>query len=154
MAFTNSNDYLTGRKPVPTGDGYGNMAVRFSIALATADLGANDIGAVGILPARCVPVALYYDSDDLDTGTPAIAASVGLLTAAGTAISTVAADGGAAWGTGITTSQGGGQSQVLSKALARVASSETDRKIGVTFTAGAATAAAGEVGLTLVYRQV
>src|SRR3546814_8296901 len=95
MSFTNSNDYLTGRKPIPTGDGYGLMAVRFALVLATADLALNAIGAVGILAARCVPVALYYDSDDLDTGTPALVASVGLLKADGTDLSTAEADGGA-----------------------------------------------------------
>src|SRR3546814_12598448 len=108
MSFTNSNDYLTGRKPIPTGDGYGLMAVRFALVLATADLALNAIGAVGILAARCVPVALYYDSDDLDTGTPALVASVGLLKADGTDLSTAVADDGEEWGSGLTTSHDGG----------------------------------------------
>lgn len=155
MAFVNSNDYLVGRKPVPTSDGYGVVAVRFAIALAAADLALNAIGAVAILPARCVPVALYYDSDDLDTNaSPAVSASVGVLNDAGTALSTAAADGGAVWGAAIATSQAGGQSAVMSKALSRVAPKDTDRKIGVTFTTAAATAAAGELGLTLLYRSV
>lgn len=153
MSFTNSNDYLDGRKPAPFPAGGEVVAVRFSISLVAADLDANDIGAVGILPAGCVPVGLLYDSDDLDEhATPTIAASVGILNAAGTDLSTEAADGGAAWGTGITTSQAGGQSQVLSKALSRVTKSDADRKIGIKFTAASATKAAGEVGLTLLYR--
>lgn len=156
MSFANSNDYLTGRKPVPTGDGYGVTAVRFAVALLAADLALNDIGAVGILPARCVPVALYYDSTDLDTNaSAAIVASVGVLNAAGTDLSTAAADGGAAWGAAITTSQAGGQSAVLSAALANVTPTDADRLIAVKFTTAAATAAAsGTVGLTLLYRSV
>lgn len=154
MSFTNSNDYLDGRKPVPTPAGGEVVAVRFPITLATGDLDINDIGAVGILPAGCVPVALFYDSDDLDSHAtvPTIAASVGILNAAGDALSTEAADGGAVWGSGITTSQAGGQSAVTSKALSRVAATNADRKIGVLFSAAAATAAAGVLGLTLLYK--
>lgn len=153
MAFTNSNDYLDGRKPAPTPAGGEVVACRFSLSLVAGDLDLNDIGAVGILPAGCVPVALIYDSDDLDSnGTPTIAASVGILNSGGTDLSTAAADGGAVWGSGITTSQAGGQAQVVSKALSRVTASTSDRKIGVKFTTAAATAAAGELGLTLLYR--
>jgi hypothetical protein len=76
MAFTNSNDYLTGRKPVVFPAGAEVVAVRFPIDLVAADLDANDAGSVAILPAGCVPVGLVYDSDDLDTNaTPTIAAS-------------------------------------------------------------------------------
>ena len=153
MAFTNSNDYLDGRKPAVFPAGAEVVAVRYTIDLVAADLDINDIGAVGILPAGCVPVALYYDSDDLDTnGAPTIAASVGVLNAAGTDLSTDAADGGAVWGSSITTSQAGGQSAVMSKALARVAATSADRKIGIKFTAAAATKATGQVGLTLLYK--
>lgn len=153
MTFTNSNAYLDGRTPTVFPAGSEVVAVRYAITMASGDLDENDIGVVGILPAGCVPVALFYDSDDLDTHTtPTIVASVGVLDAAGTGLSTAAADGGAAWGTGITTSQTGGQSQVLSKALARVQATGADRQIAVKFTAAAATKATGEVGLTLLYR--
>lgn len=153
MPFANSNDYLTGRKPVPTPQGSEVVATRFEIDLLTADMVINDIGAVAILPAGAVPVGLRYDSDDLDSNvTPTIAASVGVLDAAGTGLSTATADGGAAWGTGITTSQAGGQSTVLSRAISRVTATQVDRKIAVLFTAAAATAVAGKVGLTLEYR--
>ena len=155
MSFTNSNDYLTGRKPVVVGDNSQVNCVRYAVSLVAADLDANDIGAVGILPAGCVPVAVYVDSDDLDTnGTPTIAASVGVLNATGDDLSTATADGGAAWGTGLTVAQAGGQVAVASKALARVQAAAADRLIGVKFTAAAATKAAGELGVTLLYRQV
>jgi hypothetical protein len=56
MAFTNSNDYLTGRKPVVYPAGAEVVAVRFPIDLVAADLDANDVGSVAILPAGCVPL--------------------------------------------------------------------------------------------------
>lgn len=153
MAFTNSNDYLTGRKPIPTGDDAAVIAVRFAVQLGTSDLTLNNVGAVGKLPAGHVPVAVYVDSDDLDSNaTPAIQLAVGILNAAGTDLSTAANDGGAAWGTGITIAQTGGQVNVTSKALSRVAAQSSDRTIALKITAAPATAAAGEVGVTVLYR--
>lgn len=155
MSFTNTNDFLTGRKPVVTCDCSDVVAERYSLDLVAADLDAGDIGAVGILPAGCVPVGLLIDSDDLDThSTPTIVASVGVLNAAGDDLSTATNDGGAVWGAGITVCQAGGQVQVLSKALARVVATQADRKIAVKFTAASATKQAGQIGLTLLYRQV
>jgi len=152
MAFTNSNDYLDGRKPVVFPSGSEVVAVRFPISLVAADLDVNDIGRVGILPAGCVPVGLLVDSDDLDTGTPAVVLSVGLLNAGETDLSTADADGGAAWGTGLTVAQAGGQVQATSKALSRVTPTQTDRMIGLKVTTAPATKAPGVVGVTLLYR--
>lgn len=147
MPFTNSNDYLTGRKPTVFPAGSEVVAVRFPIALVAADLDANDTGAVAILPAGCVPVGLVYDSDDLDTNaSPTIAASVGPVNTAQTDLSST-------WASGITASQGGTAANVaLSTAAMRLAPAATDTLIGIKFTAAAATKAAGEVGLTLLYR--
>jgi hypothetical protein len=148
MAFTNRNDYLTGRKPVPFPAGGEVVACRFPIDLVAADLDANDAGAVGVLPAGCVPVGLVYDSDDLDTnGTPTIAASVGFINTAEGDLD------GTAWVTGITASQSGAcVNPVLTSAVMRMAATQADRKFGIKFTAAAATKAAGQVGLTLLYR--
>lgn len=147
MAFKNSNDYLTGRKPVVFPAGCEVVAVRFPIDLVAADLDANDVGAVAILPAGCVPVGVVYDSEDLDTHeTPTIVASVGPVNSGET-------DLASAWATGITTSQGGGTTMVsMSAAAMKMAAAATDTKIGIKFTAAAATKAAGQVGLTLLYR--
>lgn len=149
MPFTNTNDYLTGRKPTVFPAGSEVVAVRYPIALVAADLDANDTGAVAILPAGCVPVGLVYDSDDLDTNaSPTIAASVGPVNAAQTDLSSV-------WASGITGSQSGAAANVaLSTAAMRLAPAATDTLIGIKFTAAAATKAAGEVGLTLLYRAV
>lgn len=147
MAFTNKNDYLTGRKPVVFPAGAEVVAVRFPIDLVAADLDENDCGAVAVLPAGCVPVGLVYDSEDLDThGTPTIVASVGPINAGETDLSS-------AWAAGITASQGGTTAVVaLSTAAMKLAPATSDTKIGIKFTAAAATKAAGQVGLTLMYR--
>lgn len=149
MPFTNSNDYLDGRKPAVYPAGGEVVAVRYPISLVAADLDANDTGSVAILPAGCVPVGLVYDSDDLDTNaSPTIAASVGPVNAGATDLSST-------WASGITASQSGTAANVaLSTAAMRLAPAATDTIIGIKFTAAAATKAAGEVGLTLLYRAV
>lgn len=146
MAFTNSNDRLTGRKPALFPAGGEVVAQRDEIALVAADLDANDAGSVTILPAGCELVGIVYDSDDLDTNaSPTIVASVGLMNEAEGDLATVLA-------AGITASQDGTAVQVVTPAMVRLAASTSDRKIGVKFTAAAATKAAGTVGLTLLMR--
>lgn len=164
MAFaaTTTNDHLTGRTPVPFPAGLETISQRFKLPLATADLALNTVGNIGILPAGCIPMQVIIDSDDLDSnGTPTIAWSIGISngavtnnqqSASGTDISTAAADGGAAWGTGITVSQAGGQVQVFSKALSRVTPVNYDRYIMLKATTAAATAVAGEIGAMIQYR--
>lgn len=157
MSFANAatSDYLNGRKPTITCDCSEVVAQRYPLTMATADLALNNVGVIGLLPAGCVPVGVLVDSDDLDTGgSPALVWSIGLANTGETDISTAPADGGAAWGTGLTVSQAGGQVQVLSKAISRVTATQADRKIMLKATTAAATAAAGELGVTLLYRQV
>lgn len=146
MAFTNTNNRLTGRLPAIFPAGGEVVAQRDEIALVTADLDANDAGSVSILPAGCVLVGITYDSDDLDTnGTPTITASVGVMNAADSDLGTVLASG-------ITASRDGSAVHLVTPAMLRLAPSTSDRRIGVKFTAASATKQAGTVGLTLHYR--
>lgn len=154
MAFTNSNDYITGRSPVPTPAGAEVLATRFTIAVATGDLALNTIGQIGILPAGCIPVDVRVDGTDLDTGAGAGVYQVGVLDAAGTAFSSAPADGGGAWG-----DTGAAVATAFDKALTRtlnnmatVQQSQSDRKIGLKVTTAPSTAAAGTIGLTLFYK--
>lgn len=151
MAFTNSNDYITGRKPVPTPAGSEVLATRFTLAVATGDLALNTIGQIGVLPAGCVPVGVDIDWTDVDTGASAMILQAGILDAAGTAFSAAAADGGAAWGS-TTASNVAAQQSVLSQPMMTVAKTDTDRKIGLKVTTAPTTPAAGTIGLTLWYR--
>lgn len=164
MAFTGSNDYITGRAPVPTPAGSEVVATRFTLAMATADLALNSIGQIGILPAGCVPVALYVDGTDMDSSTAAEIFQVGignlaLQDAAGavsadaknTLMSTVAKDGGAAWGstTAVNTAF---QQQILSQPMMTVQAVPYDRAILVKVTTAPTTAVAGTLGVNLLYR--
>jgi hypothetical protein len=149
-----TSDYVSGRKSSPFLSGVGLVAQRFSINLATTDLALNVAGAVANLPAGCLPVGLEIDAATLDSGT-ALAYSVGILNSTETAISTLAADGGAAWLTGQTTgrsnvSYSGFQS---SRAIKSVQSnSQVDRAVGILITTAANTAVANDINITLWYR--
>lgn len=154
MAFTNSNDYITGRSPVPTPAGSEVLATRFTIAVPTGDLALNTIGQIGVLPAGCVPVEVRVDATDLDSGAGAGVYQVGVLDAAGTAFSSAAADGGGAWG-----DTGSAVATAFDKALTRtlnnmatVQQSQSDRKIGLKVTTAPSAAVAGTIGLTLFYK--
>lgn len=154
MAFVNKNDYLTGRKPVPTADGACDLVtVRFTLDLPTGDLALNDCGAIGILPAGHVPVDVHVDATDMDSGAAAMVLQVGVLNAGETDLSTAAADGGAHWG--VTTAANTAFHQRLTfngQAVVSVASASTDRKIGLKVATAPTTAVAGTVGVTVFYR--
>ncbi|CDN87323.1 hypothetical protein BN948_01743 [Hydrogenophaga intermedia] len=151
--FANSNDYLTGRKPVIFPAGSDLVAVRFALQLPLADLALNDCGAIGILPAGCVPVDVLVDADDLDTGAAALVLQVGVLNAAEDNLSTDADDGGAHWGA--TAAANAAFQQRLApngKAMVNVKPKNVDRKIGLKVATAPTAAQAGEVGVTLIYR--
>lgn len=156
---TASSDFLTQRRPVTAGSDSSLIAERYEITLGTADLALNVVGAVGILPAGHVPVGFELDAAQLDSNaTPALTFSVGVLNAAHAAISTAAADGGAAWATSVTsvgrTAGGSASGLVPSRPLKTVRPSDLDRPVGVQVTAAAATAVAGTLALTLYFRPV
>jgi hypothetical protein len=151
MPFTNSNDFTTGRAQPVTPAGAELCSMRFSLALPVGDLALNNAGYIGILPARCIPVAVLVDGTDMDSGVAAMVLSVGILNAAGTALSTAAADGGAAWGATVATNTAF-QQQVLGQPMAAVAASDVDRRMGIAVTAAPTAAVAGTLGLTLIYR--
>ncbi len=149
-----SAEVFTGRNTVETPMNVNLAAERFAINLQAADLALNTVGAVGILPAGAIPMFLEIDASDMDTNaTPTLEFSLGVVDDAETAISTAPADGGAAWLTGRQEGRAAGVSGLLTSAAMRaVQAAQTDRKIGVQFTTGAATAAAGTLGVTLYYR--
>lgn len=154
MSFTGTNDYITGRKPVPTPAELDVVAVRFTLDLATADLALNTIGQVGVLPAGYVPVDVFVDATDVDSGAAAAVFQVGIWDGAGASLSTAAADGSGAWG-----DTGAAVATAFSKALSRtlnnistVAPTTTDRRIGVKVTTAPTTAVAGTLGVTVLYR--
>lgn len=155
MPFTKSNNYLTGRKPMPYPAGGEVLSVRATIALATGDLALNTTGAVMWLPAGCVPVDVHVDGTDMDTSTAAMVLQVGICNAGVTDLSTDAADGGAHWG--VTTAVNTAFHQRLTPngiAMVSVQATNSDRKVGVKVATAPTTAAAGTLGVTLFYRSI
>lgn len=153
MAFTNSNDYLTGRKPVITPAGCELAAVRFTLDVTTGDLALNTIGQIGELPPGCVPVDVYVDGTDVDSGAAALIMQVGIWDGASANLSTAAADGGAHWGATIAANAAFYQRLALNaNAIPTVQPSQSPRKLGVKVTTAPSTPVAGTIGVTLVYR--
>lgn len=153
MAFTNSNDYISGRLPVPTPAGSQVLSTRFTLSMATADAALNTIGQIGILPAGCIPIDVRVDMTDPDTSTAAMVLQVGIWDGSGSSLSTDSADGGAHWGT--TTAVTAASSQSLTRngvAMESVTKSSSDRKLGVKVTTAPTTAQAFTLGVTLLYK--
>lgn len=147
------NDFSNGIKMQPIGADSDVVSMRLEYDLAAA-LVLNDVLDLGFLPAGHVPVDVMMLSDDVDTGaTPLIILSCGILNAAKTAISSAAADGGAAWIVSSTVGQAGGLVRPTTVAIGRVATSESPRSVGIHITAAPATGTAtGKIGLILSYR--
>ncbi|HNF63986.1 MAG TPA: hypothetical protein PLI79_19265 [Mycobacterium sp.] len=153
MAFTNSNDYISGRLPVPTPAGPEVLSTRFTLSMATADAALNTIGQIGILPAGCIPIDVRVDMTDPDASTAAMVLQVGIWDGSGSSLSTDSADGGAHWGT--TTAVTAASSQSLTRngvAMESVTKSSSDRKLGVKVTTAPTTAQAFTLGVTLLYK--
>lgn len=149
-----TNDLVTGRASATTTFDGSTVAQRATITLQTADLANGTVGGVALLPAGAVPIAVEVDSAQLDSnGTPTLAYSIGVLNAGQTAISTAAADGGAAWATGQTTGRTAAHSGfIASRPMKTVQPATTDRWVGIALTAQAATAVSGQFAMTLHYR--
>ena len=139
--------HALGTIPMPIPSGPGLVAVRSTYTL-TADLAANDIIEMGLLPANCVPVDLILDNDDLDSGTTATV-SVGLLASNKGDLT------GALWLTdsmALRSAATGTRADALGlHSMSRVAATGTDRSYGLKITADT-NATSGTVGLTLIYR--
>ncbi len=150
-----SSLYATGRLPTPISTGADLIALSLECAVPATGDGtvANDIIEMGVLPAGHVPVDVIYSATDLDTnGTPTHAVSFGVLNANKDDISVVAADGGAAWATGLTIGQTGALARQTANVLASVQALTTPRSLGFKVTTASATKAAGTIRATVICR--
>lgn len=147
--------YTQGPLRVPTPDEGGEVyAIRYEYDVPTT-VADGDILELGVLPESCRVVDAILDADDLDEGSvPAIELDVGLMSgnvgeeldAAGNARTC-----GAELFDNATIAQGGGVVRASLASAFRIAPVAYDRSIGVKFVANAATAAAGKIGLTVLY---
>jgi hypothetical protein len=122
------------------------VAVRHTIVVP-ANVAANDILEVLPIPPGCRPVELIVDSDDLDTAA-AITFDVGVMS--GEFGSTdPARTCGAEFFLNSTLGQAGGVARPTLASAYRVASSPTERSIGIKIKTVAGTPVAGTIGVTL-----
>lgn len=147
------SDYAKRIRQMPVASGSEIVSVRM-VASLPATHAVNDIIEFGELPEDHVPVDFVLDAADLDSnGAPAIVLSAGLLNAGKTDISAAAADGGAAWLTGSAIGQAGGMGRPTVRAMwTTQPQAATKRMLGAKITTGAATAAAGDLAMTIFYR--
>jgi len=147
MSATYTVAAASDQNPAVTGDGYGEViAVRGEFDLAVDGIGAlvlNDVLQMVKLPAGHVPVDVIVDSDDLDSNaTPTIALNVGIIGGDVDAFIKVS-----------TIAQAGGIARMDDVAGARIASTQTERYVGITVSTAPATGATtGKIGLTLLYK--
>lgn len=157
MATTKKSNYVKGVTPMPSPAGAEVVNVFTSVALLTTDIDLADVVQLFTLPAGCVPVDYVIGATDMDTGTAILAANFGLLNAGETAISTAAADGGAAWLGALALS--GTAALTLATAtkaaydvLKAVQPSSVDRIVAFVISTAATTAAAGTLTCELSYK--
>lgn len=160
MATTvKENFFALGVRPMPEPMGSEVVAVR-CVAKVTGGIVSGDVIKIAKIPAGCVPVDYILDNTDLDAnGVPTLAADLGVLVAAGNAISADAADGGK-WRTAATVLQAAAVTRLSAASVAeqqaflKVVPAAAERVVALVATANAATAHAGdgEIGLTLFYR--
>lgn len=145
-------DHAKGTLLAPTPDAAGELcSYRATITLTTAQETLGQIIEMGPLPAGCDLVDAILDADDLDSGVAAITLDVGVMS--GTAgVSDGARTCGAEVFSASTVAQAGGVVRPTLASAFRIARSDTDRGIGVKLAAAPGTAAAGTIGLTLIYR--
>lgn len=121
---------------------------RFFVDLKAADLVANNVVDLGILPAGHAITEAILIADDLDTnGTPTITVDVGIMSGTiGDAVN--ARTVGTELFSASNVAQAGTVSTaVTTKTVYTLAATGVDRSIGAKFVAGAATGAAGRLRL-------
>lgn len=124
------------------------VAQRYAFTVP-ANIVEGDIVEMACIPPGCRVIDVVMDSDDLDTGTPAIIWDVGIMSG-DWGVKDNARTCGDEFLDGVTVSQAGGVVRpTLAKAF-RTSAAATARSIGAKLVTDAATAAAGTIGLTVL----
>lgn len=123
MAFAKLSDCVSGRKPVHTSHDVTVCAPRFVQEVTAEDSSA--VGAIGILPAGCVPALQMI----VDAQNASGSVDIGIVNDLGDDLSDAPEDGGGAWATGV--ALGNPAVVPLTAALLAVKPVSYDRYIGV-----------------------
>ena len=147
-----ASKFIIGKLPTVTGDCAGDVVINdYFIDVTAAQIEADNIFELGILPANHTVVDAILLADDLDTNaTAALTLDVGLMS--GTIGDTVSTD--RTCGKEIFDAATGGQSGAAVRASAatafKIKSTGANRSIGAKVVTDAATAAAGRLRVRLV----
>jgi hypothetical protein len=146
-AVTKVSPFSDGQIAVITGDCAGDVVVNeFYIDVTAAQIDADKMFDVGVLPAYHTVVDMILIADDLDTGSPALTLDVGLLSGTvgdATGDRTI----GAEFFSAATSGQAGTAVRMSLPSGFKIKPTEADRSIGVKVVTDAATAAAGRIRL-------
>lgn len=127
------------------------VAQRFVISVTAAQLLLNNIFELAPIPIGHVPLDMVLDTDDLDTNAaPTLTLDVGVMSGVW-GDPDQARTVGAEFFAASNVAQAGGIARPTLKTAQRVAASQTARSIGVKVAAAPATAAPGDIGLTVFY---
>lgn len=128
------------------------VAQRFFISVTAAQLALNNIFELAPIPVGHVPLNMILDADDLDTnGAPTITLDVGVMSG-DWGSQDQARTCGAEFFAASNVAQAGGLARPSLKTAQRVAANAgAPRSIGVKVAAAPATAAPGDIGLTVFY---
>lgn len=119
---------------------------RYSMTVPTT-VEADDILELAPIPPNCRVVDMVVDCDDLDTGTPAIVVDIGIMS--GEWGEGGARTVGAEFFSASNIGQAGGVARPSLASAYRTGTSDKARSIGVKIATVAATAQAGQIGITL-----
>lgn len=147
-AVTKVSKFSDGTLGTITADCAGDLVVNeYFVDVTAAQIDANNMFDVGVLPAYHTIVDMILIPDDLDTnGTPALTLDVGILSGTpgdDTSDRTI----GAEFFSASTAGQGATPTRMSLATGFKVIPTETDRSIGVKVVTDAATAAAGRIRL-------
>ena len=148
---TKLSPYTNGSLPTPYGDCAFEVVVNNAyVDVTAAQLAANNIFDVAILPAGHTVVDMVLLSDDLDTNaTPTISMDVGIMTGTpGDDVSTTRTVGQEFF-TGDVAARTGATSRMTNSTGFRLLPTEADRSIGVKIASAPATAAPGRIRLQI-----
>jgi hypothetical protein len=153
MAIVKSST-VSNQTPAPVPFDQATVTVVETINLTAAQVAANNVIELGILPAGCVPISYVLAADDLDSGAT-VTMDLGIVNSGETAISAATADGGSKWVTASTLAQAGGlllstASKAAYDIVKAVTPVDANRIVGVVFPAGS-TGQAGKLRLELSY---
>lgn len=150
MALRQS-DWAKGMRAIPYPGGAGRSTVQRYTINVPAGAALGDIFEMAPIPPGCRVTDMVLDCDDIDSGgSPAVLLDVGIMSGEW-GKNDGARTCGAEFISGSNVGQAGGTARPTLRTAFRTGVADTARSIGVKIATAAATAQAGDMGLTVTY---